>query len=193
MLRKVILLTLTAACTLTLIAGCGNKTEAEKAGSASSAASGPSPASGLTTGPNVGNLAPDFKLQRIDGGTIELSSLKGKAVIIDFWDTWCPPCKRAMPTLQQLSEAYAGDLVIVGVAMGRDGVAKVRSFVEQNHLTFEFALADAPQYKVLRDYGGVQSIPTTFLLDRDGVIRNVWTGEMPHATYESAIRAALGV
>lgn len=188
-MRKVLFLTLTVSfvLALSLTAGCGSKTEADSKG-----ASGVD-TSGLVTGASVGNLAPDFKLENINGGSIELSSLKGKVVIIDFWDTWCPPCKRAMPTLQQLSQSYEGDLVIVGVALGRDGVAKVRSFVEEKGLTFQFALADAPQYTVLRDYGGVQSIPTTFLVDRDGVIRNIWTGEMPQATYEGAIRTALGV
>ena len=149
--------------------------------------------SGLVVGPRQGNLAPNFNLKRIDGGNLELSSLKGKAVLIDFWDTWCPPCRKALPHLQEISDTYAEDLVVVGVAMGRDGEAKVQSYVKDNGLTFEFVLADAPQYTVMRDFGGVQSIPTTFLLDRDGVIRNIWTGAMPKAEYEKAVKQVLGV
>jgi peroxiredoxin len=166
-----------------LMAGCGQKSEAE----------GRAGGQGLVVGSRTGDLAPDFSLQRIDGGTLDLASLKGKAVLIDFWDTWCPPCRRAMPHLQEISEAYAGDLVVIGVAMGRDGEEKVRSYVKNNGLTFEFVLADAPNYTVLRDYGGVQSIPTTFLVDRQGVIRNVWTGALPKAEYEKAVRSVLGV
>src|SRR5210317_2298758 len=78
----------------------------------------------LVVGAKKGNLAPNFNLKKIDGGNLELSSLKGKAVLIDFWDTWCPPCRRALPHLQEISDTYAGDLVVVGVAMGRDGEQK---------------------------------------------------------------------
>ena len=77
--------------------------------------------------------------------------------------------------------------------MGREGREKVQSFVAENNLTFEFVMADAPQYTVFKNYGGVQSIPTTFLVDREGVIRNVWSGERTQAVYEKAVRAALGV
>lgn len=170
-----------------LVGGCSKDpaTESSNQGSAGQ--------SGLVVGARQGNLAPDFNLKRIDGGTLELSSLKGKAVLIDFWDTWCPPCRKAMPHLQEISETYAGDLVVVGVAMGRDGEAKVQSYVRDNGLTFEFVLADAPQYTVMRDFGGVQSIPTTFLVDREGVIRNIWTGAMPKAEYEKAVKQVLGV
>ena len=174
--------------------GCGkdSATEDSSADMSGSGKSGTDHA-GLVIGPLKGNLAPNFNLKRIAGGSLELDSLKGKAVLIDFWDTWCPPCRRALPHLQEISEAYAGDLVVVGVAMGRDGEAKVRSYIKDNGLTFEFVLADAPNYTVMRDFGGVQSIPTTFLLNRDGVIQNIWTGAMPKAEYEKAVRLALGV
>lgn len=177
-----------------LASGC-SKDSSSDAGSAELATSGKVNVaeSGPVVGPRQGNLAPNFKLQRLDGGTLELGSLKGKAVLIDFWDTWCPPCRKALPHLQEISETYSGDLVVVGVAMGRDGADKVRSYVAQNELTFEFVLADAPQYTVMRDFGGVQSIPTTFLLDREGVIHKIWTGAMPKAEYEKAVRQVLGV
>ena len=171
---------------LVLVTGCSGDQEQASAGD-TAAHSGQA-----VIGANVGNLAPDFSLQDLAGGRISLSEHKGKVVLIDFWDTWCPPCRRALPRLQELSDAYAGDLVVIGVAMGRDGEAKVRSYVESNQLTFPFALADAPQYSVLRDYGGVQSLPTTFLVDREGIIRQVWTGEKPKAVYEKAVRLAMG-
>ena len=170
-----------------LPAGCSKDTETENHASETAAISD------LVVGAAKGNLAPNFNLKKIDGGQLELSSLKGKAVLIDFWDTWCPPCRKALPHLQEISDAYAGDLVVVGVAMGRDGEDKVRAYVQDNNLTFEFVLADAPQYTVMRDFGGVQSIPTTFLVDRDGVIQNIWTGAMPKAEYEKAVRTVLGV
>ncbi len=180
-----------------VLAGCSGDKEKAAAGETAAQSSAQSAAhsdhGALVVGPGVGNLAPDFALEKIGGGQLTLAELKGKAVIIDFWDTWCPPCRRALPHLQALSEAYDGDLVVVGVAMGREGREKVQSFVAENNLTFEFVMADAPQYTVFKNYGGVQSIPTTFLVDREGVIRNVWSGERTQAVYEKAVRAALGV
>jgi len=177
---------------LVLAGGCSQKSDSGEDGTKAGPATGTGASSGLVVGARIGNLAPDFQLKRLAGGNLKLSSLRGKIVILDFWDTWCPPCRRALPHLQELSQTYAGDLVVVGVAMGRDGEAKVRSYIKENGLTFEFVLADAPQYQVMRDFGGIRSIPTTFLLDRDGVIKNIWTGAMPKAEYEKGVRQLLG-
>jgi len=176
-----------------LMAGCSGNHDAENTQQANEQATQDDATSGLVTGAQVGNLAPNFTLKNISGGDLSLTSLKGKAVIIDFWDTWCPPCRRAMPTLQAISETYSDDLVIVGVAMGREGEEKVRKYVQDNGLTFEFVLADAPQYSVMSDFGGIKSIPTTFLVDRQGVIRKIWTGEMTRAVYENEVKAVLGI
>lgn len=136
----------------------------------------------------VGATVPDFALQRLDGSTLTLSELRGKAVMIDFWDTWCPPCRAAMPHLQEISEAYKGDLVIVGVAFGRQGKDAVAKFVQENGLTFEFVLANQ---KVLTDFGGLPSIPTTFLVDRDGKVVKKWVGGQDKEIYEAAVRSAV--
>lgn len=138
-----------------------------------------------------GRPAPDFTLPRLDGGELTLSALRGKAVIVDFWDTWCGPCRRAMPHLQELSEAYAEELVVVGVALGRDGADKVRAYVADKGLTFEMVLFDQDM-KLLRDFGGIQSIPTTFLIDADGNIRRKWVGAEEKAVYERAVRDVIG-
>ena len=147
-------------------------------------AAAPAPAS-------KGSQAPDFTLKRIEGGELQLSSLRGKAVVVDFWDTWCPPCIKALPHLQELSETYSDDLVVVGVAMGREGEEKVRAFVKKHGLTFTMVLFDNdPQ--LISDFGGIQSIPTTFLIDGDGVIREKWVGAFGKAEYERAIRSVIG-
>lgn len=140
------------------------------------------------TGARVGGEVPDFLLKRIDGGTLQLSSLRGKAVLLDFWDTWCPPCRVAMPHLQEISTAYPEDLVVVGVAFGRQGEGAVGKFLRDNGLTFENVLADQ---KVVLDFGGLQSIPTTFLVDRNGTIVEKWVGGQSKATYENAVKAVL--
>ncbi len=145
----------------------------------------------LPVGGEVGNLAPDFDLKNIAGGTLQLSSLRGKVVIIDFWDTWCPPCRKALPHLEAISHEYSKDVVVVGVAFGRDGEAKVKEYVSQNNLTFPMVLAD-PEFKVTKDFGGVQSIPTTFMVDADGVIVKKWVGGHSREEYENAVKLILG-
>jgi len=139
----------------------------------------------------VGAVPVDFNLKRVAGGNLQLHSLRGKAVIVDFWDTWCPPCRKALPHLQELSEAYGSDLVVVGVALGREGEAKVQAYIRDNGLTFEFVMMDA-EAKVVKDFGNFQSIPTTFLLDRDGSIVQKWTGYNPKAEYENGIKKVIG-
>ena len=142
-------------------------------------------------GGEVGNAAPEFDLKNIAGGTLKLSSLQGKIVIIDFWDTWCPPCRKALPHLEAISKEYSKDVVVVGVAFGRDGEAKVKQYVEQNKLTFPMVLADA-EFKVTKDFGGVQSIPTTFMVDADGIIVKKWVGGHSREEYENAVKLQLG-
>lgn len=184
-LALVALLSLTALTALTACSGGG------EAGQDQAAADHQPPADAVPGG-NVGNLAPDFDLKNIAGGTLKLSSLRGKAVIIDFWDTWCPPCRKALPALEAVSQAYPDDLVVLGVAFGREGEDKVRSFVKQQKLTFPMVMAD-PEFQVVRDYGNFQSIPTTFLVDRSGVIVKRWVGGHSREEYESAVKAVLGV
>lgn len=147
---------------------------------------GPAPG-GVAVGTKAGQTAPDFRLTSLQGEPLRLSDLRGKTVLLDFWDTWCPPCRRALPHLQDLSVQYAADLVVVGVAMGQEGEARVRSFVRERGLTFPVAIA-GPQ--VVQDYR-VQSLPTTILVDRQGTVRMTWVGGYEKADYEAAIRALL--
>jgi peroxiredoxin len=170
------------------ISGCGSDSENGETGSDNSGsqaqAAGPAAV-------GKGSPAPDFTLKKVDGGELQLSSLRGKAVIVDFWDTWCPPCRKAMPHLQELSVTYSDDLVVVGVALGREGEAKVRSFVQNHGITFEMVMFNNDQ-KLIDSFGGIQSIPTTFLIDSEGIIREKWVGGFGKAEYERGIKAVLG-
>ena len=148
-------------------------------------------AAAASTGAVKGAVAPDFVLQKVGGGTLRLSDLRGRAVIIDFWDTWCPPCRRALPHLQELQDEYGDRLTVVGVAFGRDGEPAVAKFLAERNLTFENVLMDE-EYQTAKAYGGLQSIPTTFLLDADGVIREIWVGGYAKTEYEAALKLALG-
>jgi len=143
-------------------------------------------------GGEVGNLAPDFTLPRVNGGEpLTLSSLKGKTVLVDFWDTWCPPCREALPHLQELSLTYSEDLVVVGLALGQEGAVKVKDFTNKHGLTFEMVIWDDDQ-ELIKSFGGIEAIPTTFLIDADGVIQKKWEGATTKAGYEAAIKKVIG-
>ncbi|MCK9995326.1 MAG: TlpA family protein disulfide reductase [Candidatus Krumholzibacteria bacterium] len=170
------------------ISGCGDNSDNDESASGNS---GSEAQAAAPVAAGKGSPAPDFTLKKVGGGELQLSSLRGKAVIVDFWDTWCPPCRKAMPHLQELSETYSGDLVVVGVALGREGEAKVKAFAKERGLTFDMVLFNNDQ-KLIADFGGIESIPTTFLIDGDGIIRETWVGAYGLAEYERAVKAVLG-
>ena len=119
-------------------------------------------------------VAPDFDLLDLEGNHVHLSDFRGKVVVLDFRATWCPPCRLAMPHLQELSEKYADQgIVVVAVSVDQGGVKAVKPFIEQHGYTFTVVLADG---KVHRDYGGVSSIPTTFFITPDGRIAGKFVG-----------------
>ena len=178
--RGILILSLALA-TLILTAGaCGRREEAAPAGGGGSA-----------VGASRGSVAPDFALDLVGGGSLRLSELRGRAVIVDFWDTWCPPCRRALPHLQELHDEYGDRLTVVGVAFGRDGRPAVTRFLADRGLTFPNVFMDE-RYETARAYGGVQSLPTTFLIDPEGVIRQIWVGGHEKDVYEQAVRGVLG-
>ena len=123
----------------------------------------------------IGKPAPDFSLQRTDGKDMKLSEEKGNVVLIDFWATWCPPCRASLPHLQKIHEdqklADKG-LHIFAVNEGEEK-DKAKSYLDQNNLTFPCVLdkSSAVGNKYL-----VHGIPTTVIIGRDGKVRNVWIG-----------------
>jgi len=137
----------------------------------------------VDVGSEVGQTAPAFSLERVDGGRLDLKELRGKTVLVDFWDTWCPPCRRALPHLEELSREHSRDFVVVGVSLGQEGPSKVKAYVEKGGFTFPFVFGDADVFQKF----GVQNLPTTFLLDANGVIRNKWVGGYPKGAYEQEI------
>jgi cytochrome c biogenesis protein CcmG, thiol:disulfide interchange protein DsbE len=122
---------------------------------------------GAISAPIVGSKAPEFTLQTLDGETISLSDLEGKAVLINFWATWCEPCKIEMPFFQERYERYSPnfDVLAVNYAEPED---TVRRFVESEGLTFTILLDRSAQ--VVRQYQ-VRGYPTTVMVDPDGIIQ----------------------
>lgn len=135
-----------------------------------------------------GVKAPDFALPVLSGGTVKLSQLKGKVVVVNFWATWCPPCLQEMPTLNELSGAYGDNVVVLGLSLDEEGLPVTESFVKKLGITYQIAESDKKTYQA---YGNVLTIPHTFVIDRKGVVRNRFVGNQDRAAFEAAIKAAM--
>ena len=118
-------------------------------------------------------LAPDFSLQALDGREVILSKTKGKAVLLDFWATWCGPCRESIPHLVQLYKTYhAQGFEIIGLSLDKAGKDAVHHFVQSMDIPYPIVMAPD---SVVRDYG-VHGLPTTILIDREGKIREKIVG-----------------
>jgi peroxiredoxin len=130
---------------------------------------------------------PDFALKDLNGNVVRLADLRGSVVIVDFWATWCPPCRQSLPHLQAISNEYGGRGVkVVAIAMDNQGESVVRPFVAKNNLTFTVLLPDG---QVDRAFGGVRSLPTTFVIGPDGMIFRKLVGFNPNETPQALVEA----
>ncbi len=112
-------------------------------------------------------LAPDFTLMQLNGEQLTLSSYRGKVVLLDFWATWCVPCREEIPRFVELQDRYRErGLQIIGVSMD-DSVDPVRPLAQQFHMNYPVVMGNA---KLGEEYGGVLGLPIAFLLDQDGRI-----------------------
>jgi thiol-disulfide isomerase/thioredoxin len=137
-----------------------------------------------------GKGAPDFELTDVrTGKKVRLSDYRGKAVLLNFWATWCPPCKEEIPMFIDLQKQYAGEgLVILGVAMDDSGQKEIAGFANQMSMNYPVLLGtDA----VSNEYGNVDALPTTFYIGRDGRIVNRIFGLVGPGEVEENIKAAL--
>jgi thiol-disulfide isomerase/thioredoxin len=116
--------------------------------------------------------APGFALRAVDGKTIRLSEFRGKPVILDFWATWCAPCRASMPHLNTLQSRYRDrGLVVVGLSVDDTDPQVVRRYADRLGVTFRIAIADE---KTLDLYGPIRAIPTTYFINRRGeIVRRV--------------------
>jgi peroxiredoxin len=137
--------------------------------------------------PNVTNTkAIDFKLKDLDGKELSLSDLKGKKVFLNFWATWCPPCKAEMPEIEKLyQETKDSDLVIVAVEIG-EPLDTVKPFIDKNKYNFKVLLD--PDQSVATKYN-IASIPTSYFIDVDGNIVSKIVGGMNIDQMKANIKA----
>lgn len=142
----------------------------------------PLPASRLSPGGvMVGNERPDFRLGSSTGEFVTASDFDGKALLINFWATWCEPCKREMPMLMELQEHYAPQgLQIVGIAL--DDVQSARNFARDYDIGYTILVGGGDVMQTSLTYGNVDGVlPYSVLVDRHGIIRWQYIGEIPRA------------
>lgn len=139
-----------------------------------------------TPRPAVNHPAPDFTLTTLAGDSFTLSA-QGTPIVLNFWATWCGPCENEMPVLQTASERFRGRVQIVAVDQG-EAAATVERFAAEYGLTFAIPLDSD---LAIGDQYGVRGLPTTFFIDRDGVIRHLWIGEMNSVTLAEGIAEIL--
>lgn len=127
----------------------------------------------VNTSPEVGAFAPDFSLTSLDGEQVRLSDYRGKRVIVNFWATWCPPCRAEMPALEEIWQQYDEEVVILGVDQGESPQLVANFTRVQVPVTFPILL-DTDH--AIGDGYWVRSLPTTFFIDPDGVIQEIHIG-----------------
>lgn len=130
----------------------------------------------------IGEKAPDFELKTLTGDTVKLSDYRGKKVMLNFWATWCPPCKEEMPDMEQLYQENGEEVVILAVNI--DPQLNVQKFVSEMGITFPVLLDEKDEvntkYQVL-------TIPTTYFIDKQGIIRNKYLSAMTKELMEQYI------
>jgi len=135
-----------------------------------------------------GKIAPDFELTSLDGKKTRLSDFKGKAVLLNFWATWCAPCKIEMPWFVELQKQYGPQgLQIIGVALDSEG-PDVSKFASDLGINYLILMGDD---KIGNTYGGIQGLPATFYVGRDGKLVSRVFGLASHREIEASIQAAL--
>ncbi|MGB9627175.1 MAG: peroxiredoxin family protein [Thermodesulfobacteriota bacterium] len=121
-------------------------------------------------------MAPDFTLSTLDGGEITLSKLKGKPILLDFWATWCAPCRDSIPHLISLYNTYQDKgAEVIGISMDKGEIEKVKNFVRSLNIPYPIVIASA---EVIQKYR-VTNLPTTFFIDKEGKIHEKIVGFNP--------------
>lgn len=133
--------------------------------------------------------APDFTLEQLNGGNLKLSDLRGKAVLLNFWATWCGPCKIETPWLVEMQNQYGNQgLQVIGVAMDDSGKDEISKFAKDMGVNYPVLLG---KEAVGEEYGGVPALPESFFIGRDGKIVDRIIGLKGKAEIEDSIKKAL--
>ena len=135
--------------------------------------------------------APGFTLKDADGRSVSLSEYRGKVVLLNFWATWCGPCKLEIPWFVEFEQKYKDrGFAVVGVAMDEEGWEVVKPYIAQAKVNYRVVMGDD---SVAQLYGGVESLPTSFIIDQGGRIASTHVGLVSRDDYENEIVQLLGI
>ncbi|MCF6138430.1 peroxiredoxin family protein [Pseudalkalibacillus berkeleyi] len=128
-----------------------------------------------SVGLSEGQIAPDFELQTIDGETVQLSDYRGKRVIVNFWATWCPPCRAEIPDFQKLYENKDVEILAVNLTETEESIDKVKEFIKEFGMTFPVVIDESSN---VSDTYQVRAYPTSYMIDSNGRIQFVAMGAL---------------
>ena len=133
--------------------------------------------------------APEFALKDVNGATVKIADYKGKVVLLNFWATWCVPCKAEMPWFQEFEKSYKDrGFAVLGASIDEDGWQVVKPYMDEHKLNYKIIVATP---EVAQLYGVVDALPTTFMIDQEGRIAATHTGLVSKATYAKQIEQLL--
>ncbi len=162
-----------------LLAGCGGAPEVVDAASQKGA-----------KGSKASKAAPAFSLKDSDGRTVSLADYKGKVVLLNFWATWCGPCKIEIPWFIEFEQKYKDrGFAVIGVSMDEEGWEVVKPYLAKNKINYRTVIGND---EMAQQYGGVESLPTTFVIDQGGNIHGTHVGLVSKSEYENQITELLG-
>jgi cytochrome c biogenesis protein CcmG/thiol:disulfide interchange protein DsbE len=133
--------------------------------------------------------APRFELKDANGAKVTIEEYKGKVVLLNFWATWCVPCKAEIPWFQEFDKKYKDQgFAVLGVSLDEEGWGAVKPYVDERKISYRMVVGTE---EVSQLYGGIDSLPTTFMIDKDGKIAAIHTGLVSKATYQKQLESLL--
>ncbi|QZN75486.1 TlpA disulfide reductase family protein [Paenibacillus sp. DR312] len=143
--------------------------------------------SGIKTGIHKGETAPNFKLSSLDSEEISLTELKGKRVLLNFWASWCPPCRAEMPHIEKFYKEYKDqNVIVIGINLSytEDSIEDVSTFLRKYNVSFPILKDENAK---VADLFAIRSYPTTYIIDTSGVIRQKFQGAITYDTMKTAV------